>query len=269
MGRMTLDALVGADGADGTTRHPSDPADRGQWGASGRRALGLDGTPEGWCGVVLADGAVVDAFVVAAASEAVRRAAPAAVAVDIPVGLVDARVRQADAAARARLRGAAQTVFNAPPRALIEAWREGAVTTHAQATALADRVTGAGISQQAWRLVPKVAEVDELAGSWGAGLCEAHPELAFRTLAGGERLPRKRSWSGLLRRRALLAAVGVVVPDDFEGGQRAAADDVLDAGACAWVAAGLAAGEPLRSHPAEPSQTDGGRPIAIWTREPG
>lgn len=235
----------------------------------GRRALGLDGTADGWMAVVLQDGRVADAFVVGSGAEAVVRAEPAAVAVDMPVGLLDVAVRESDAATRSALTGAASTVFNAPARSVVEAWRRGEVTAHADASELSRQVTGSGLSQQAWRLVPKIAEIDELATTWGAGLRECHPELAFRQLAGGERLPRKRSWDGLMRRRALLAGIRVVVPEILPaGGHRAAPDDVLDAAVCAWVAAGIAAGAPLQSHPSQPRQIAHGRPIAVWTRPP-
>lgn len=233
----------------------------------GRRALGLDGTADGWMAVVLHDDRVDDAFVAGSSAAAVARAGPTAVAVDMPVGLLDAAVREADVAARNGLVGAASTVFNPPARSVVEAWRWGQVTGHADASALSRHVTGAGLSQQAWRLVPKIAEIDELAEAWGASLRECHPELAFRQLSGGQRLPRKRSWDGLMRRRALLDDVGVVLPDRLPGGgHRAAPDDVLDAAVCAWVAAGVAAGAPLQPHPPEPRQTDRGRPIAVWTR---
>lgn len=272
--------------ADAPSPDPVDPFDGDPFAASprasrtgaarvdratpaGRRALGLDGTPEGWMAVAIADGRVVDAFVAASSAEAVARAAPTAIAVDIPVGLVDAPAREADVAARQLLVGATSTIFNAPPRCVVEAWRRDELADHAAASALARRVTGAGVSQQSWRLVPKIAEVGELAGTWADPLRECHPELAFRLLAHGERLPRKRSWNGQHARRALLAGVGVEVPDAIaDGGDRVAPDDVLDAAVCAWVAAGLAQGGPLQPHPPEPTEIDQGRTIAIWTRPP-
>lgn len=236
----------------------------------GRRALGLDGTADGWMAVVLQDGRFADAFVVGSGAEAVARAEPAAVAVDMPVGLLDVAVRESDAAARSALTGAASTVFNAPPRSVVDAWRRGEVAAHADASELSRQVTGSGLSQQTWRLVPKIAEIDELAEAWGAGLRECHPELAFRQLTAGERLPRKRSWDGLMRRRAVLAGIGVVLPEVLPaGGHRAAPDDVLDAAVCAWVGAGIAGGAPLQPHPSQPGQVARGRPIAVWTRPPG
>lgn len=235
----------------------------------GRRALGLDGTADGWMAVVLQNGRVADAFVAGSGAEAVARAKPAAVAVDMPVGLLDVAVRESDAAARRALAGAASTVFNTPARSVVDAWRRGEVTTHAEASELSRQVTGSGLSQQTWRLVPKIAEIDELAETWGPGLRECHPELAFRELTAGERLPRKRSWDGLMRRRAVLAQIGVALPEVLPtGGHRAAPDDVLDAAVCAWVAAGIADDAPLQSHPSQPGQVARGRPIAVWTRPP-
>ncbi len=244
------------------------PRPNGSLGEQAPRALGLDGTSEGWCAVIVVAGRVEDAFLEAEAARAVARAAPMAVAVDMPVGLVATGTREADAAARARLPGAASTVFSAPPRPVVEAWRAGQARTHAEASALARHHTGQGISQQAWRLVPKVAEVDALAGAWGDALREVHPEVAFRVLAGERRLARKRSWQGLRERGRLLEEVGVAVPARFAGADRVAPDDVLDAAVCAWVAAGLAAGEGLRPHPERPTQADGARTIAIWSRAP-
>jgi hypothetical protein len=76
-------------------------------------------------------------------------------------------------------------------------------------------VSGSGLSQQAWRLVPKMAEVEELAAQ-GVVLTEVHPELAFATVAGAP-LPRKRSWPGLMLRREILAGSGVELPTASRG----------------------------------------------------
>lgn len=150
------------------------------------------------------------------------------------------------------------------------------MTTHAAATTMAVAVTGKGLSQQAWRLVPKIAEVDGLvagplvaAGDGSARLrvLEVHPELAF-TVATGAPLPRKRSWAGISSRRAILEHLGVVLPDRFAGDTLAAPDDVVDAAVCAWVADGAAAGEALLAVPEAATQHDRGRPIAIHARRP-
>lgn len=231
-------------------------------------AVGLDGCPDGWVTVALdADGRVEDVTVVGSADEALTRWPAATVGIDIPIGLVDG-ARQADAAARALLGWPrSSSVFSAPPRRVVDAWERGEVTTHAEATSLAVATTGKGISQQAWRILPKIAEVDEVAASPDGGrLLEVHPEVAFRTLADAP-VARKTSWEGMEHRRALLADRGIDLPGTFDGADRCAPDDVVDAAVVAWVAAGRTA-EALVPLPAQPDQRDHDRPIVIWTRRP-
>ena len=53
----------------------------------------------------------------------------------------------------------------------------------------------------------------------------------------------KRTWDGAVRRRAVLATQGLVLPDDLgPTGGTAAVDDVLDAAVCALVAGAVADG---------------------------
>jgi predicted RNase H-like nuclease len=232
---------------------------------AGRVVLGLDGCPSGWVSVALIDGRVADVRVVAHVADAFTLHRPVAVAIDMPVGLVDGP-RDTDAAARALLPGRASSVFSTAPRAVVEGWVSGEVTTHAEATALSVTVMGAGLSQQAWRLVPKMAEVEDLARH-GLPLTEVHPELAFAVVTGAP-LPRKRSWPGLMLRREVLSGLGVELPTRFEGDTAAAPDDVVDAAMCAWVADGMASGAEIRRVPAHTSQRAHGRPIVISVREP-
>jgi predicted RNase H-like nuclease len=239
------------------------PRGRGDRGPGGRLALGLDGCPTGWVAVTLRDGAVDDVRVVARIEDAVAAVGAVHIGIDMPVGLVDGP-RETDAAARALLPGRASSVFSTAPRPVVQGWVDGTVTTHAEATALSVAVSGVGLSQQAWRLVPKMAEVEQLVTA-GTGLTEVHPELAFATIAGVP-LPRKRSWSGLMLRRELLAELGVDLPTRFAGDIAAAPDDVVDAAVCAWVADGLASGAPIRQVPERTSQTAHGRPIVITVR---
>ncbi|MCC5948441.1 MAG: DUF429 domain-containing protein [Nitriliruptoraceae bacterium] len=227
-----------------------------------RRAIGVDGCRGGWVVVVLDDGAVQEVRVADHLGEVVA-GAPGPVAVDIPIGLVDGP-RQADVATRRALPGRAASVFSAPPRSVVDAYHDGRVTTHAQASALARARAGSGLSMQTWRIVPKIAEVDLLA-ALGHDLMEVHPELAFATAAGGV-LPRKTSWPGLSLRRQLLVSLGIVLPDRFDGDERTAPDDVVDAAVCAFVADGAAAGEGLRLLPDTTDQHDHGRPIVIHAR---
>jgi predicted RNase H-like nuclease len=229
-----------------------------------RAVLGLDGCPSGWVAVAMLDGRVKDVRVVARVADTLALHRPTAVAIDMPVGLVDGP-RDTDAAARALLPGRSSSVFSTAPRSVVEAWDSGRLTTHAEATALSVARTGSGLSQQAWRLVPKMAEVEGLARE-GVILTEVHPELAFAVVTGAP-LPRKRSWPGLMLRRELLTELGVDLPTRFDGDAQAAPDDVVDAAMCAWVADGLVSGAVTRSVPERTAQHAHGRPIVITVRE--
>jgi predicted RNase H-like nuclease len=230
-----------------------------------RRALGLDGCRQGWVGVRLADGVVDDVAVLPDIERALTWAEGASVGVDIPIGLLDDEARDADAAARARLPGRASSVFSAPPRIVLEAHLADAGHTYADANEVARASSGRGMSQQTWRLVPRIAEADRAVAA-GAQLLEVHPEVAFAEVAGGLPLPRKTSWAGVAERRAWLGRLGLHLPDRFDGAERCAPDDVLDAAVVAWVADGAAAGETLETLPPEPRQHDRGRPVVIHVR---
>lgn len=232
-----------------------------------RVVVGLDGCRDGWVAVTLHDGALQDIRVVATVSAALAYA-PRAVAVDIPIGLLDGP-RDADAAARAALPGRAASVFSAPARSVVDGYRAGEVVDHAAASQRSRQRTGRGLSMQAWRLVPKIAEVDALlARSPRPPLLEVHPEVAFATLLG-EVAPRKTSWPGLRVRHRALADLGLQLPDRFDGDLGASADDVLDAAICAWVADGVATRGVLRRLPEPATQHDRGRPIEVVARYAG
>ncbi|MBW3605212.1 MAG: DUF429 domain-containing protein, partial [Actinobacteria bacterium] len=230
-------------------------------------AVGLDGTRDGWIAVVLRDDRVAAVTVVPDLATAVDRFGDVPTAVDIPIGLVDEPRRAADVAARTQLSHTASSVFPAPARSVVDAFRAGSVADHAAANALSRRVAGAGLSRQTWAIVPKIAETDALIER-GVELHEVHPELSFHLLAGRP-LAGKRTWNGVMARLALLRSVGVELPAAIDGGHRAAPDDIFDAAVAAWTAAGLHHPAGLRSHPPRPQQHDRGRPIAIWTRPGG
>ncbi len=227
-----------------------------------RRVIGADGCAVGWVVVLLVDGAVADVEVVDALTEALAPPVDAA-GIDMPIGLVDGR-RDADVAARRLLPGRTGSVFSAPPRCVVDGYRDGSICDHAAATELATAVTGVGLSLQAWRLVPKIAAVDDLLAA-GHELLEVHPEVAFAAVVG-DVPPPKRSWGGITTRRSILARHGVHLPDRFPGDEHVAPDDVVDAAVCAWVADAAAAGLPLLQVPDATDQIDRGRRIVITAR---
>ena len=86
-----------------------------------------------------------------------------------------------------------------------------------------------------------------------------HPELSFAELAGAPLAETKHSAAGRARRRALLAAAGIALPERV----RAAEDDLLDAAAVAWSALRIASGT-ARVLPDPPAQHgDDGCEVAI------
>ena len=229
--------------------------------------IGLDGCKNGWVAAVVEDGRLARIEFQATAREALDAHPGAAVfAFDIPIGLSSDGRRAADAAARAFLGHRSSSVFNAPPREVIDiAVGYGGTTTHRQAYRLANeatkRVSGHGLSSQSFALFAKIREVRAVTDD--PRVFEAHPEVTFAALAGEGALPRKTSWDGLMERRALLSVQGLEIPDLVgDVSARAAADDIVDAVACAWTAGRIAAGA-ARSFPDPPERIDG-REVAIW-----
>ncbi|UQA91886.1 DUF429 domain-containing protein [Streptomyces halobius] len=224
--------------------------------------LGVDACPAGWLAVGLHDGRFAEARVVTTLRSLLPGAAAgsvAVVAVDMPLGLLDTGWRRADTEAAALLGPLRGSVFRVPPRAV---WQE---EEYDDAGRRCRELTGAGLSRQTWGLAPKLREANAcLAEPGGDRFFEVHPEVSFRALAGGTApLPRKKSWAGQMVRRSLLAAAGIVLPDDLGDAGRTPPDDVLDAAAAAWTAHRIARGR-ARSLPDPPERDAGGCPVAIW-----
>lgn len=229
--------------------------------------VGLDGCKDGWVAAVVQDGRLARIEFQPSARKALDAYPQADVlAFDIPIGLSRDGKRAADEAARRFLRGRASSVFNSPPREVLDiAVGYAGTTTHAQAYRLANeatrRASGRGLPSQSFALFAKIREVRGVAAD--RRVFEAHPEVTFTELAGERLLPRKTSWDGLMLRRALLAAQGLPIPDLLgDVSARAAADDIVDAVACAWTA-GRVAARTARSFPDRPELIDG-RKVAIW-----
>jgi predicted RNase H-like nuclease len=180
------------------------------------------------------------------------------VAVDMPLGLLEVGWRLADSDARSRLKRHSSRVFSVPPRTV---WEDS--VDAADANRRCKELTGNGMSAQAWGLARKLAEAR---ACWGKDdrLVEIHPEVSFWAMAGQAPISEsKKSWAGQTARRALLAQVGIVLPDDLGEVGVVPPDDILDAAAAAWSAQRILAGR-ARSLP-DPPELDGhGRPVAIW-----
>lgn len=196
--------------------------------------------------------------------------APRIVAVDMPIGL-PARVgrggRGPEPAAREHLGDRKSSVFSIPSRQAVYAPDYRTACSIALETSNPPRK----ISKQGFMLFPKIREID---AAMTADLCnrvyEVHPELAFWRLNGGAamRTPKKIKSrvnpDGMAERRSLLEARGFE-PEFFEQPlpRGVAADDFIDACACALIAIRIAEGT-ATSFPADPDVDERGLTIAIW-----
>ena len=158
----------------------------------------------------------------------------AAMAVDIPIGLLDGP-RACDRAAR-RLLGhpRGSSVFSPPCRSAIQSgtYEDACKANHLR--------TGKKISRQAWGIAAKIKEVDEAmtpgVQNW---TFEVHPEISFWAMNGRKPLRHgKKSPEGRAERLALLRECFPnidrhIVPPRHRG---VGIDDVLDAAAAAWTA---------------------------------
>ena len=230
---------------------------------------GIDGCAGGWVAVTLS----VDADAGAGAPPAVGVTVASTldglglgldgegvIGIDMPLGLLASGWRTADLLARRALGRRGSCVFAIPPRPV---WEQPA---YADANQSCRKLTGRGMSIQAWGLRGKLLEADAFRRAAVPPLYEApplyevHPELSFAALAGGTPLAdSKHTRRGLTIRRALLVQAGIVVPPRVAG---AAEDDLLDAAAVAWSAGRVVAGAAVTlSDPAQ--RADDGREIAI------
>ena len=230
-------------------------------GTGDGRILGVDACRRGWIAVA-AEETVTGTYFAEDIEALIARARAdgplAVVAVDMPIGLADQGRRQADVLARAEIGPLWASVFMTPVRdALLAA-------DHATASAINRRLTGHGISIQAFALKPKLLEVEQWAQAAAVRVVEIHPEVCFARLAGCPLTARKSSWAGTEQRRALLAGAGIRLAGDLgPAGTFAGVDDVLDAGAAAWAARRVLSGD-ARPIPDPPEVFSDGWPCAIW-----
>ena len=206
--------------------------------------IGIDGCKAGWFCVfvdsndkwsycVLPD-AIAIAEVVGSANSAL---------IDIPIGLLSegADERLCDKAAR-KLLGAkrASSVFPAPARQVL------AAGNYQEALAINRKFTSRGLSKQAWNIVPKIREIDQLLRSrteLQAILRECHPELCFWALNNENVMHfNKKKEQGRHERLAVLEKYYPECHLLFEQAsseylrRHVAHDDIIDAMVCAATA---------------------------------
>lgn len=222
------------------------------------RALGLDGYSRGWVAVLL-DGDVPEIRFCRDIADALSISFDRA-AIDIPIGMTDGGERACDRLARERLWPHSSRVFTGARRWL---WLE--FSDPDAANREAQRRGQKRVSRQLWHLGPKIMEVDAFVRANPAhDIREAHPELVFLRLNGGNPLPSKKSEEGLRLRRKLLKREGIRALDRWLTVERigtgAKSDDVLDACAVAMAARDAACCVPEGMAPRDAH----GLPMQIW-----
>ncbi|WP_419786120.1 DUF429 domain-containing protein [Pseudodesulfovibrio sp.] len=189
--------------------------------------------------------------------------------VDMPVGLPERGVREADAEARKALPAhLSSTIFNTPVRRAVYA------ATKDEAKSINRELTGKSLSEQSLGIVKKIREVDTYLRAHPEVrdmVFESHPELCFGCLNGGFPSFAKKDLLGGLERfriiRDFMPEVEFLLADSRRLHPRTivAGDDMLDA--CILAVAARESGRPPRFHPAglQRPETDAeGLPMAIW-----
>ena len=219
--------------------------------------LGVDGCRGGWIAATRGGARRVARIV-----ELFRAGQPPdLVAIDIPIGLVDAGARRCDREARRLLPARASSVFRPPIRPML------AARSHAEACAIGRALDGKGISAQGWAIAEKIREVDALVREEPTArraLREVHPELAFALMNGGVQLVEgKRTPAGRAVRAALLEArFGPLVCQIDPRALGCQPDDLFDAFAALWSAERIARGEAV-TLPADPPRDAHGIAMSI------
>jgi predicted RNase H-like nuclease len=230
---------------------------------------GVDGCLSGWVVVLahaLARNAHEHQVTICARFDEVLALLPTSTvsAVDIPIGLLAERQpggRDCDRCARRLLGRRASSVFTPPARPLLDA-------THY------DQVRGYGLSIQAFNILPKIREVDRvMTPALQHRVYEAHPELAFQTLAGQPLQDRKKTVAGREERLRVLENIPSPlfhgIHAAFERILRAckrtdvAPDDILDAYVLMWTARRIRRAQAHRV-PRSPQYDARGLRMEIW-----
>ncbi len=204
---------------------------------------GVDGCKGGWIYACIS-GHEVEFGTVTKLIDLVEKApSDSRIFVDIPIGLRDTsgEGRKCDVEARRLLRPyRTSSIFNAPIRAILDEPR------YELANETSKRLSGKGLSQQSFAIIPKIREVDQLMASSPSArklIREVHPEVCFYGLAGGHPMEHsKKTKEGFQARLSLLSQYQPEVEEVVEHAlahyprKIVAADDILDALVCAITA---------------------------------
>lgn len=159
------------------------------------------------------------------------------VAIDMPIGLAVDGPRSCDQQARSLLGPRRSSVFPAPLRAALGAY------DYPEACERSFAISGRRLSKQAYYLLPKIRQLDQLLLADPRRIDrvhEVHPELAFSQWNGGEPMAQaKKTAAGFAQRQGLVESVFPGFAGQIRssvGKSKLANDDILDAIACLWSA---------------------------------
>ncbi len=223
--------------------------------------VGVDGCKGGWVAFKTDTNSLATSVEIFDFPSILRYKPPelAYLGIDIPIGLLDAS-RACDKAARKLLgqpRGT--SVFAAPCRESLLA------KNHSDASATNLRITGRGLSQQAWGIAPKIKQVDDaITPGCQQWAFEVHPEVSFWALAEGRPMThRKKVSDGVDERLALLRTVFPEIDQHLlHRPPGVSKDDLLDAAVAAWTALRLSSGEARQV--CDPERDEKGLLAGIW-----
>lgn len=219
--------------------------------------LGVDACAGGWVGVAADTEGFMDARGPCSFQDLISWIPDAAViGVDIPIGVLVARMRSCDTAAAARLGRLGRSVFQMPPRAVLEE------RDYKQANELATRLVGRRFSRQSHGLGARVSEVEAVAAT-DSRVIEVHPEVSFAAMNHEPLEHAKKTWAGMNQRLLLLASEGIELPGEIgENYGTVGVFDLIDAAAAAWSARRHLKG--LAEVVCEPEYLEDGRAVTIW-----
>tara|TARA_B100000029_G_scaffold75526_1_gene67235 strand:- start:615 stop:1313 length:699 start_codon:yes stop_codon:yes gene_type:complete len=204
--------------------------------SSQKWVAGIDGAQKGWIVAYLPLRKTEGCFLVRYENfKDVKRETTAmgclAVAIDMPIGLIETPEQSIDSELRKRLGERRSSLFPTPSSAVLKA------NSYEEANQLNRDAIGKGISIQTWNLLPQIRQVREtLKPEEMDRFFECHPESTFCELAGRP-LQSKKTSEGIQERTNLLKEI---IPDIKklieERPPKCKADDALDAIAAAWSA---------------------------------
>ena len=242
------------------------------------RFVGVDGCPKGWFGVGLDGHGGFEVAVFPTFCELLDHYFNAElVLVDIPIGLPEgAGGRDCDRETRRRLERRRSSVFPTPTRQTVRQASESPRDYRA-ACDVERWLTGKNISQQAFRIAPKIGQVDRALLERGPNATprvrEVHPELCLWAL--NHKLPmmfNKKKSEGESERLDLLEGTEPHAKEMFNEAcgkflrKEVARDDIVDA--LALAVTGHRGHGQLRTVPDDPPRDAQGLPMEIVYWDP-